>query len=249
MPAPPIVKTSAVFAELPGEFKMPKIVLQAVAGFGKTTIGAHVPDAQMILVETETGYETLLGNKRVPSRPVAKTNDWKTTLDLVEQAQGNLVIDELTAIEKQCIKYVREGFFGGNTKDYRNWGAGTDMASQEWMKLMARLQAKEGIVLCLAHTNIKGFSDPSTVDDYSRYVGQMHKVMWSYTCQWANVILFGNYESIVNKGKGIGGYNRMIGTTHRDAYDAKNQYGMPDVIELPDDPAKSWETIWKEIKK
>jgi hypothetical protein len=36
-------------------------------------------------------------------------------------------------------------------------------------------------------------------------------------------------------------------TERTDAYDAKNRYGMPTKIELPDDPAQSWSAVWQHI--
>ncbi len=238
---------TTAFAELPGDFVNPKIVLQAVEGFGKTTIGAYVPDAVMLLADTETGYETLLGVDRVPKRAVAKTGDWETTMELVSQVKGNLVIDELTGLEKQCHEYTKNKYFQGSTEKYFNFWKGPETARDEWMKFISKLQSIDGIVLALCHTNVKGFRDPMA-EDYERYVGSMYKKIWADTCRWADVVLFGNYASVIKDGKGIAGYDRTIYTEHRDAYDAKNRYGMPEKIKLPS-AEESWNTIWKEIKK
>ena len=202
----------------------------------------------MLLAETETGYETLLGAGRVPKRPVAKTGDWETTLSLLDAVTGNLVIDELTGLEKQCHEYMKKKYFDDNMQKYLHFYKGPEAARDEWMKFISKLQAMDGIVLALCHTNVKGFRDPMA-EDYERYVGSMYKKIWADTCRWADVVLFGNFASAVKDGKGIGGYRRTIYTEHRDAYDAKNRYGMPAEINLPEDPEKAWECIWKEIKK
>ena len=34
---------------------------------------------------------------------------------------------------------------------------------------------------------------------------------------------------------------------HQDAFDAKNHYGLPAEIAIPDDPKAGWATIWGAI--
>ena len=67
-------------------------------------------------------------------------------------------------------------------------------------------------------------------------------------------MLFGKFVTITEKSKtgvikGIGGTDRILYTERRDAFDAKNRYGMPAEIDIPNDPAKTWETIWKHLYK
>ena len=51
------------------------------------------------------------------------------------------------------------------------------------------------------------------------------------------------------KVKGIGGTDRVLYAERRDAFDAKNRYGMPPEVDVPDDPAQIWTTIWDQIKR
>ena len=71
-------------------------------------------------------------------------------------------------------------------------------------------------------------------------------------------MLFGNFFTVIDdekkakrqgKGKAIGGTDRVLYTERRDAFDAKNRFGMPTEIWLPDNPAESWTTIWSHVRK
>ncbi len=64
-------------------------------------------------------------------------------------------------------------------------------------------------------------------------------------------MFFGTFVTVTQEKKGrtrgIGGTERVIFTERTDGYDAKNRYGMPERIELPEDPAKSWSSVWQHI--
>ena len=54
------------FAKLTPRAIAPRIVLNAVEGFGKTSTAVQAPGAAIIMARGETGYATLLNAGRVP---------------------------------------------------------------------------------------------------------------------------------------------------------------------------------------
>ena len=91
--------------------------------------------------------------------------------------------------------------------------------------------------------------------NFDRYVCDVHPKTWAATCKWADAVLFGNFLTVVDKaahtgkGKGVGGTDRVIYTARRDAFDAKNRFGMPAELWLSDDPTESWGILWNSIAK
>ena len=56
----------------------PRLVIHAVEGFGKTTIGAYSPDPFILM--SETGYDTLLASELAPSVPAEEVTSWTDLL-------------------------------------------------------------------------------------------------------------------------------------------------------------------------
>jgi len=138
---------------------------------------------------------------------------------------------------------------------------GYDTSITEWLKLLQRLEKLNdagAIILLLSHCRVKTFKNPMG-SDYDRYASDVHDKTWSATSKWADAVLFGNFLTIVDtgkkedvnkKGKGIGSDKRVVWTTRRDAFDAKNRYSLPDRIDIPDDhPELIWSTIYSHIRK
>lgn len=251
-----------------------RIVLHAVHGFGKTTIGAYAPKPFMLMGNGETGYDVLLAAGRVPAVPgarVEKFADALNVLDMLAAGRGDIetvVIDSASTFEDMLMSEVCTKHFDGDPgpNGFQSYGKGYGIVSTEWMKLIARLDrlAELGCnVLVLAHTATTSFKNPMGAD-YKRYTIDLYDSEKASTQaplnQFADAVLFGNFLSVVEvgkgeqrkniaeqKGKGIGDTVRMIYAERRDAYDAKNRYGMTPSFELPDDPSQAWARVWQEI--
>ena len=68
------------------------------------------------------------------------------------------------------------------------------------------------------HTKVATFKNPEG-PDYDRWVPDLHKETWSVTHKWADMILFGCFDTHLNvktqsdkKGKAVGGQTRMLMT-------------------------------------
>jgi len=234
---------TAGFECLDATFRPPRMILMAVEGWGKTTIGAHIKDAVMILANTETGYETLLGVGTVPKVPVKQVCTWDETLKAIDQVGDRpLVLDELSGFESMCHQHVCSRTYDNNWVNFKAFHKGYDVAVDEWMKFLQKLQQLPNMVLALCHVTDRQFKDP-LVDSYNKYVGSLHKYTWAPCKRWADTVLFGNFHVKTSEGKGTGGTLRRLHTQNHAAYDAKNRYNMPATIEMGSAPELMWDKI------
>lgn len=242
----------------------PRIIFTAVEGFGKTTLGAYAPNPVILMAREETGYDTLLSSNRVPAVPAVAVPDWENllgTLDALIAKPADrqwVVLDALGGFERLCHEAVCRRDFKNDWSDagFLSYNKGYEVSVSEWIKMLQRLDqlnAKGLGILVLGHSKIKPFKNP-TGADFDRYVADCHDKTWGASAKWADAVLFGNFLTIIDKekkgkGKGIGGTDRMLYTERRDAWDAKNRFGMDPEIQLTDDPAAMWAQVWSQITK
>jgi hypothetical protein len=245
----------------------PRIVLNAVEGWGKTTFAAHAPKPAMLMSRGETGYETLLSANvcSVPSVDAARINSWAELLDTLSAIANNpaseyetIVLDALSGYERLCHEHVCARDFGGDwgEKGFGAFQKGYDLATNDWDRLLQRLDeinAKGVAILILAHSKIQNFKNPIG-PDFDRYVIDAHHKTWGVTHKWADAVLFGRFRTVLDKvdnkgvkGKGIGGTDRILHCQQSDAWVAKNRYGMPIDIDIPDNPTETYSHIMSYI--
>lgn len=244
-------------------------MLNAVEGWGKTTTGAHCPNPLILMSRGETGFVTLRGAGLAPDIDCANIDNWQQMLATIDHlvatdtSYKTVVLDALGGFERMCHEYVCRRDFDGDwgEKGFSSFHKGYDMSVGDWLILLSKLdqlRSQRGImVLILSHVKVKTFKNPLG-PDFDRYAADCHDKTWGATHKWADAVFFGNYMQIVDggktgkqaqKGKGIGGDARVLCTQRRDSYDAKNRYGMEAEIQMPDDPAQMWATIWAAMTK
>lgn len=240
----------------PGKHRHLILVVNAVEGWGKTSLAAHATKPLVVMAGNETGYETLLDHGRVPDVPRARSNSWDETLALLQAVRGQfgtVALDALGGFERQCHTMVCDRDFKGDwgERGFTAWQRGYDISITEWMHLLSEFEALRdngSNVLLLSHSRIVPFANPLG-PDFNRYCADCHRKTWDATARVADATLFGTFKTVVDtdanqkKGKGIGGSERVLYTERCDAYDAKNRFGMPSRIDMPDDPAQSWSTL------
>jgi len=245
-------------------FHPPRVILHAVEGWGKTSMGSYTKTPAILMAKGETGYETLLGAGLVPSVPAARINTWLELLAIMDTLNGyeTVVLDAIGGFEHLCHEYVCDVEYKGDwgEKGFKGYQRGADVAVTEWLKLLAKLDKLRDVgitTLLLSHTKIGPYGNPLGAD-YDRLGSDVHKKTWGVTHRWADAVLFGEFFTDVEtnrsskpdalrKGKGIGGGQRIIHTEWNAAYDAKNRYNMDPVIDIPDDPKLIWSTIREAI--
>jgi hypothetical protein len=259
-PAAPEIRKASSIAE------PPRIILDAVEGFGKTTTGALCPNPIFVMARGETGLDTLRGHGLVPDVDTfGACESWEQVLGCVSHLIANntghktIVFDALGGIERLCHEYVCRTQFKDDwgERGFSAYQKGYDLSVNEWLQLLSRLDRlrheRGTMVLFLSHCKIKTFKNPMG-SDFDRYMADCHEKTWSPSHKWADAVLFGNFATIVTdettrkdkqfgKGKGIGGTERVIFTERADAFDAKNRYGMPPVIDVPNDHTQAWAVI------
>jgi hypothetical protein len=250
------------------------LVLNAVPGWGKTSCGAHAPEPFVIMAKGETGLLTLLGAGRVPAvdtvvgddgspRAVASWHELLAVVDaLATTNYKNVVLDAMGGFERLCHEHVCARDFGGDwgEKGFGSFQKGYSASVPEWLGLLAKLErlADSGKnVVLLSHAQVRRFQNPAG-PDFDRYISDAHEKTWAVTSKWCDAVLFGTFVTAVTggktgdrpvKGKGIGGSERVVYCEHRDSWDAKNRYGMPESIDIPNDHQAVWPTIWSHFSK
>jgi hypothetical protein len=244
----------------------PRLGLMAVPGWGKTTMGAYAPSPLIVMARGENGYKTLRQAGLVPDVDVSEVDTWPELLALMTHLTANpnghktLVLDAMGGAERLCHEFVCARDFKGDwgERGFASYQKGFDLSVNEWLgflNLCERWQkATTGTVLILSHAKVRTFKNPLG-SDFDRYVPDCHEKTWAATERWLDAVLFGTYVSVIvgnrddatKKGKGQGGTSRVIYAEQRDAYIAKNRYGMEPEIDIPDDPSKVWDTVWAQV--
>jgi hypothetical protein len=216
-------------------------------GVGKSSLAAQFPNPLFIDVEGGTGQ---LDVARTP-RPQA----WPQFLQYIKTLAQDpmdfetLVIDTADWLERIAIAQVcaENGLSGlGGNNDY---GHSYNRLADMWTQLLTQLSAdfiEPGRlhVVFLAHSVTKKFELPEEMGQYDRYQLKLEKKVAPLLMEWADLILFVNYQTVVvrdEKTKSVkaqGGVRRMMHAEHCAAFDAKNRFGLPREMELGFDPIR-----------
>ncbi|MBS6396699.1 MAG: ATP-binding protein [Clostridiales bacterium] len=217
-----------------------KCVLYGPEGIGKSTFAAKFPEP--IFIDTEGSTKDMdIARTKPPS-------SWQMLLDQVGYFIGHpeelktLVIDTADWAEQLCsvvvcLKYQKNGIedFGygkGYTYLYEEFG--------KLLNLLTELVEQKGIhVILTAHAKMRKFEQPDEMGSYDRWEMKLTKQVAPMVKEWADMVLFANYKTIVinvdgqgaqkGKNKAQGG-KRVMYTTHHTCWDAKNRYGLPDEV-------------------
>lgn len=257
-PSGVLVKSTALTFAMPSAAPRAQcLILNAVEGWGKTSFAANAPGVAIIQSRGETGYQTLVGMGRVPAVPAVVADSWEGLLGLLDSIAADpgaiktLALDALGGFERLCHECVCAREFGGDwgEKGFGSFARGYDQSIPEWVGMLNRLDKirERGVaIILLSHVHVKPFKNP-TGPDFDRYEAACHAKTWGVTHKWADAVLFCTFRTITaekkGKTKGIGGTERVAYTERRDAFDAKNRHGMPEELDIPGDPAQSYQLI------
>jgi hypothetical protein len=220
-----------------------RAVLYGVEGIGKTTLAAQFP--KPLFIDTEEGT-VQMDVDRVPA------HDWQTLngalIDLAGDPQGyeTVVIDTADWAERilleHMIKVANQGNSGKSKTSIEDFGFGkgyTMIAERfsEFLGKCDKLIARGVNVLLLAHATVKRVNPPDMDEGYDRYELKLTKQSGPLLKEWADCLLFANYQTIMVEGedgrrRGRGGQNRKLFTQRCAAWDAKNRYGLPPSIDM-----------------
>ena len=216
-----------------------KLLLYAPEGFGKSTFMSKLPDP--VFIDTEGSTKQL-----DVARFGEMMQDWSEILNAVQYVIDNpdccktLVIDTADWAEQACIKYtIDQGGSGIKGIEDFGYGKGYVYVQENFQKLLSKLDQviAQGInVAFTAHAQMRKFEQPDEMGAYDRWELKLSKKDSPVLKEWADIVLFGNYKTLVyedskTKSKKAQGGQRVMYATHHPCWDAKNRYGLKD--ELP----------------
>lgn len=233
-----------------GPLRPPMMMLYAVQGIGKTTLGAESPDC--VFIQTEDG----LGLLDAPTLGMHRTFDEVIesigSLYNDEHSHKTLVVDSLGHLEPLIWAKTCEDN-GWKSIEQLDFGRGFVAADDHWrlfLEGITGLRNDRGMaVILLAHQAIQKFDAPDNAS-YDRYVPKLHKRASALLQETSDAVFFANYrvstiESKPGHGKkitrGVGGEDRVIYTEERPSHVAKNRFAMPPSIPL------SWDNVAEHV--
>lgn len=216
-------------------------------GVGKSSLAQDMDDAISLDIEQSANF---LNTKKFPTpRTLADVYEAIETLYTQDHRYKTLVIDTIDRLEALVFQHVvatAKARVGGASihgiEDF-GYGKGYQVALDEWRKLVARLDelraARRMNVLLVGHTFVKNFKNPDG-PDYDRYTLRLHEKAAGFIKEWCDAVLFARFdettEAIGEKGreriKGVMIGARSLYTVRSAAYDAKNRFGLPEMLPL-----------------
>ena len=218
--------------------KAPRVLIYGSHGLGKTTFGASAPNPIFIL--TEDG----LGSIKSEHFPLATS--FSDVLDAISALYSEdhnfktVVLDSLDWLDNLIWTDI-------NTKHDEKalaYGKGAMIAADYWRNVLEGLSSlrdhKDMAVILIAHSEIKRFDSPE-VEPFDRYQPKLQARSSALVQEWCDAVLFANFKTIVKKddvgfnktvSRGITTGERLIYTTEKPAYLAKNRFDLPDSLPL-----------------
>jgi hypothetical protein len=226
-----------------GEAQPPRLLVYGVAGVGKTKLAAAAPDP--VFLQTEDG----LGGIDAATFGVLRSyGDVQDALDVLYGQPHDfqtVVLDSLDWLEPMiwqhtCALQVPQW----SSIEQPGFGKGYMAAVDTWRGFLdglnlLRNERGMGVIL-IAHADIKRFDSPET-EPYDRYQPKLHARAAALVQEHVDAVLFANYRISTLKSdagfgkkvvRGVSGGDRLLHTTERPAYLAKNRFGLPDTLSL-----------------
>jgi len=237
------------------------LILYGPSGVGKTSLASHFPGVGFIYDDQELGVERLADYEKI-KRPklMQSVSSFEELLDVSEGVAANehpevetIVFDTLTGIEKLCFAFHCREYFDDNwtAKGFFSYMQGPKNAAKtdipRFIDVLRDINESGRNVIILGHSQVKPYNNPSG-PDYDRFTPVCDKETWQQFHRWAGAVLFYNYESIKVEEEGVKGKAsqevvRFIYTEWSPGFDAKNQYGLPGVLEAGEDSESAYEAI------
>ena len=209
-----------------------KVCIYGQAGVGKSTLATQAQDP--VFFDMEMGLDNV---------DCVRTPAIETSQKLYEYVKACLqqgktfVFDSADAMEKIFVAEICKEH---NIKAIGDlgYGKGYEHLNNKWQKFLDMLDFLKGYginSIVIGHEIVKRFEDPR-VEGYDRILLKMHQKSAGTLISRMDAVLYMSYELRVVKGdnntksKAYGKGERVIHTSERPSFVAKNRYGMPDKI-------------------
>lgn len=224
----------------------PRVVVHGPHGIGKTTLGAGA--FSPIFLPIEDGLQGLEVDAFPQLKTFAEVMEALDTLAAGGHQFGTAVIDSADWLERltQAEACRKNNWADIEAPGYGKGYIEATAVMKTVLDRLDRLRDNGMAVILLAHSEVKTFNAPDT-EPYDRYQIKLQRGAAALIQEWADIIGFANFETIVKKdaqafqkdgrARGIGTGRRLLHVTERPSHVAKNRYGMPDTIPL------SWDAL------
>lgn len=221
-----------------------KFLICGPEGVGKSTLASKLPNP--VFIDTEGSTEHM----RVPRYP--KPKSWAALLDMVDDAKTHvgsiqtLIIDTADWADKLCAESICERNKWDSIES-AGYGKGYVMLGEEFGKLLNKMTelADMGMnVGFCAHTQLRKIEKPEESGSYDHWELKSSKRVAPLIKEWADLMLFCNFDAMVIHGATPMDKNRLVGNkrvmwcNHQAFCDAKNRFGLPDKLEMDYEPLR-----------
>lgn len=221
--------------------KPPIIVVHGGSGVGKTSFAyqAKAP----VFIPVEDGLGTLQATRFPLVRSFEEVMDALAALYHEQHDFRTVVVDSADALEMIIwSKICRDS--GWKSIEDAGYGRGYVACLGLWRQYLEALTAlrdERGMtVIQITHSEIKRFDSPEH-GPYDRHVIKLHHRAAALVQEHADVTLFCAHRVSVTKidvgfsrkiNRAVGAGERLMHTSERPAFIAKNRYGLPDTLPL-----------------
>lgn len=242
----------------------PRVLIYGDPGIGKSESAAC--SRNPIFMPLEDGMGTINAMALPQARDYAQVVEGIELLIHEPHDYQTLVVDTLDKLEpiiwtKTCASTKTDK--GATAVNIHSYGfhKGFDHALPFWREILDgfdALRAARGMAIVLvSHASIVHL-DPPDVDPYDRYQPSIEKKAEAVVRDWCDAVLFMKTKvtAVESEGRrddrkrGAGSGQRVLLTTERPAWRAKNRYGMDSEIQIPEgQPEAVWNSLEAAIAK
>lgn len=206
-------------------------VVYGPPGVGKSTFACSEPGALAL------GWER--GLEHIGCARVVGPRDWDASLLLIREACSGpgdhtaVVLDTADKLEEQATEAVCKAGKKKALSDF-SYGDGFEALVTRWRELLFILEGAEEkgrSVSIVAHFQGKTIDDP-TLGSYGKYIPALNKRVWTATHQWADCVLWMNYEQGLVEGRAIMTDARLLYTRAQTGFEAKHRPNIASPIKL-----------------
>lgn len=214
-----------------------RVIVYGPEGVGKSTLASELPAP--IFLDTEDGTSHL-DVPRVVCQSMGDVLDAVRALLKEEHGYRSVVIDTIDWCESMMVAAVVAEANNPKIKNIEDFGYGkgyTVLAkyAQDFLGVLNSLVARGLHVVLLAHSRRVKVELPDSVGSYDKYELKLTKQVAPLVKEWSDALLFLNFVTIIQDGKGHGGSLRRIYLSPQAPFEAKNRHGLPEFMDCAGD--------------